>query len=117
MRCCIVVLSLAMVVVPCALTLMQPEEVNAILSNKTARNYIGPDVEAMRAVAQAYSNRSLLDFQRALEKFTTGALRVLVALFALFWLLLACSRIVSDCLYVLVVCLCTRAAQSCRAMR
>lgn len=42
---------------------------NSILSNKTARNYVGPDVEAMRAVAQAYSNRSLLEFGEVQQRY------------------------------------------------
>lgn len=42
-------------------------DVPAIISSKGGLKYAGPDVDAMRAVAKAYENRSLQDFQAALQ--------------------------------------------------
>lgn len=42
-------------------------DVPAIISSKGGLKYAGPDVDAMRAVAKAYENRSLQEFQAALQ--------------------------------------------------
>lgn len=54
--------------------LSQPEDVNAIVAGKLAQRYAGPDVEAMKAVANAHSDRSLDDFETLLQEHKKGAL-------------------------------------------
>ncbi|XP_055333244.1 26S proteasome non-ATPase regulatory subunit 11A-like [Paramacrobiotus metropolitanus] len=49
--------------------LNSPEDVNIIVDGKLALKYVGKDVEALKAVARASSDRSLSDFQKALETF------------------------------------------------
>merc|ERR1711892_1130841 len=49
--------------------LRMPEEVHNIVSGKLALKYSGTDIEAMKAVALSAKNRSLADFQNALETF------------------------------------------------
>lgn len=46
---------------------MQPEDVEAIIASKLAKRYIGPDVDAMKAVAAAHEHRSLEEYQDALK--------------------------------------------------
>lgn len=50
----------------------QAEDVHAIVSGKIALRYQGRDVEALRAVATAYQNRSLLEFEQALTNYREG---------------------------------------------
>lgn len=44
-----------------------PGEVPSILSNKNSIKYVGPEVEAMTAVAKAAKERSLEKFQAAVR--------------------------------------------------
>ncbi len=43
------------------------DDVNQILSSKTASKYVRRDIDAMKAIAKAYSNRSLKEFEDALS--------------------------------------------------
>lgn len=52
----------------------QPEDIQAILSGKTALRYSGSDIEAMKAVASAHQNRNLQEFETALATYTHGKL-------------------------------------------
>jgi 26S proteasome regulatory subunit N6 len=56
----------------CKIMLNQPEDVTAIIHGKLAMKYAGTDVDAMKAIAKAYQNRSLLEFEAALAKFNNG---------------------------------------------
>nr|NVI77759.1 regulatory particle non-ATPase 6 [Cucujiformia] len=49
--------------------LNSPEDVQQIISGKLAIKYAGKDINAMKAVAQASSKRSLADFQLAVKEF------------------------------------------------
>ncbi|GAV05989.1 hypothetical protein RvY_16033 [Ramazzottius varieornatus] len=49
--------------------LNSPEDVNIIVDGKLALKYVGRDVEAMKAIARASSDRSLADFQTALTTY------------------------------------------------
>lgn len=51
-----------------ALTL-RADDVQAITMGKLALRYAGPNIEAMKAVAQASHKRSLADFQKALQEY------------------------------------------------
>jgi 26S proteasome regulatory subunit N6 len=45
------------------------DEVNLLLEGKHAIKYAGRDLEAMKAIAMAHSNRSLAEFEKALENY------------------------------------------------
>ncbi|TPX67882.1 hypothetical protein SpCBS45565_g03487 [Spizellomyces sp. 'palustris'] len=53
----------------CKIMLNLSEDVNAIVNSKLALRYAGSQVEAMRAIASAHQNRSLLEFEQALAKY------------------------------------------------
>jgi len=52
----------------CKIMMNSPEEVNAIIQGKPGMRHAGPALEAMRAVATAHEQRSLHDFEAAIEK-------------------------------------------------
>ncbi|CDH52208.1 pci-domain-containing protein [Lichtheimia corymbifera JMRC:FSU:9682] len=54
----------------CKIMLNLPEDIQAILSGKTALRYSGSDIEAMKAVASAHQNRNLQEFETALATYT-----------------------------------------------
>ncbi|KAK4701528.1 hypothetical protein P7C70_g4702, partial [Phenoliferia sp. Uapishka_3] len=60
----------------CKIMLGLPEDVTAIVSGKLAQRYAGPDVEAMKAVANAHSDRSLDDFEKLLQEHKKGSTRI-----------------------------------------
>jgi len=53
----------------CKIMLNNPDDVQAIISGKLALRYAGPHIEAMKSIANASHNRSLLEFQDTLNKF------------------------------------------------
>ncbi|XP_059171604.1 26S proteasome non-ATPase regulatory subunit 11-like isoform X2 [Physella acuta] len=55
----------------CKIMLNVADEVQAIVSGKLALKYGGPDVEAMKSIAQASHKRSLADFQKTLVTYKT----------------------------------------------
>lgn len=55
----------------CKIMLNLIDDVNVLLSNKNAMKYQSRDIDAMRAIATAYSNRSLKEFEAALLTFAT----------------------------------------------
>ena len=59
----------------CKIMLNLPDDVNSIMTSKQAQRYSGKNLEAMKSVARAHSNRSLEDYERALAdyKYELGA--------------------------------------------
>ncbi|EGF80208.1 hypothetical protein BATDEDRAFT_16672 [Batrachochytrium dendrobatidis JAM81] len=55
----------------CKIMVNLAEDVHNIVNGKVAQRYSGPDVDAMKAIATAHENRSLLEFEQALAKFKT----------------------------------------------
>ncbi|KAK9239725.1 hypothetical protein V1525DRAFT_355516 [Lipomyces kononenkoae] len=55
----------------CKIMLNLTDDVHAILTGKMAQKYAGRDIEAMKAVASAHANRSLKEFEEALETYKT----------------------------------------------
>ncbi|KAK9468488.1 hypothetical protein V1512DRAFT_259611 [Lipomyces arxii] len=55
----------------CKIMLTLTDDVNSLLSGKMAQKYAGRDIDAMKAVAMAHSNRSLKQFEEALETYKT----------------------------------------------
>ncbi|KAL5007009.1 hypothetical protein ScPMuIL_015815 [Solemya velum] len=53
----------------CKIMLNSADEVQAIVSGKLALKYSGPEIEAMKSIAQASHKRSLADFQKTLATF------------------------------------------------
>lgn len=53
----------------CKVMLHQPEDVNLITSGKLALKYAGKEIDAMKSIAQAHINRSLHEFERALNEY------------------------------------------------
>ncbi|KAI9199703.1 PCI domain-containing protein [Polychytrium aggregatum] len=53
----------------CKIMLNLTDDVHSIINGKLALRYAGPEIEAMRAVANAHQNRSLLEFEQALSKY------------------------------------------------
>ncbi|XP_064613722.1 26S proteasome non-ATPase regulatory subunit 11-like [Liolophura sinensis] len=55
----------------CKIMLNLADEVQAIVSGKLALKYAGPNIEAMKSIAQASHKRSLADFQKTLSVYKT----------------------------------------------
>ncbi|KAK9462855.1 uncharacterized protein V1516DRAFT_694861 [Lipomyces oligophaga] len=53
----------------CKIMLNLTDDVHTLLNGKMAQKYAGREIEAMRAVASAHSNRSLREFEVALETY------------------------------------------------
>ncbi|GAB4847897.1 26S proteasome regulatory subunit rpn6 [Ancistrocladus abbreviatus] len=53
----------------CKIMVNQADDVAGIISSKAGLQYLGPDLDAMKAVADAYSKRSLKLFESALQNF------------------------------------------------
>ena len=53
----------------CKIMVNQADDVAGIISSKAGLQYLGPELDAMKAVAEAYSKRSLKLFEAALENF------------------------------------------------
>eukprot|EP00878_Enallax_costatus_P026180 GHUV01028065.1.p1 GENE.GHUV01028065.1~~GHUV01028065.1.p1 ORF type:complete len:233 (+),score=84.47 GHUV01028065.1:244-942(+) len=53
----------------CKVMLNEAGDVPAIISSKAGLKYVGQDVDAMRAVAKAYQDRSLKEFQAVLDNY------------------------------------------------
>ena len=51
----------------CKIMLNLVDDVNNLMASKQALKYSGKNLEAMKAVARAHSNRSLLEYEQALE--------------------------------------------------
>lgn len=53
----------------CKIMVHQADDVAGIISSKAGLNYLGPDLDAMKAVADAHSKRSLKFFETALRDY------------------------------------------------
>lgn len=53
----------------CKIMVNQADDVTGIISSKAGLNYLGPDLDAMKAVADAYAKRSLKFFETALRDY------------------------------------------------
>merc|ERR1712070_1042609 len=53
----------------CKIMMGQKDDVAGILNGKSALKYVGIDLDAMRAISQAYNDRSLKAFEQALVDF------------------------------------------------
>ncbi|XP_021765511.1 26S proteasome non-ATPase regulatory subunit 11 homolog [Chenopodium quinoa] len=53
----------------CKVMVNQADDVAEIISSKAGLRYLGPDLDAIKAIADAYSNRSLKLFEASLENF------------------------------------------------
>ena len=53
----------------CKIMLNLPDDVNNLMTSKQAQKYSGKNLEAMKAVAHAHSNRSLEDYEKALSDY------------------------------------------------
>lgn len=53
----------------CKIMLSAAEDVRSLVKGKMALQYAGPDLESMRAIADAYAARSIKDLNKCLEKF------------------------------------------------
>lgn len=53
----------------CKVMVNQADDVAGIISSKAGLQYLGPDLDAMKAIADAYSKRSLKLFEASLENF------------------------------------------------
>uniref|UniRef100_A0A2N9J2Z2 t-SNARE coiled-coil homology domain-containing protein n=1 Tax=Fagus sylvatica TaxID=28930 RepID=A0A2N9J2Z2_FAGSY len=53
----------------CKIMVNQADDVKGIISSKAGLQYVGPELDAMKAVADAYSKRSLKLFETALRDF------------------------------------------------
>ncbi|KAJ9503335.1 26S proteasome regulatory subunit rpn6 [Exophiala xenobiotica] len=53
----------------CKIMLNLVDDVNSLLSSKQAQKYAGTNLEAMKAVARAHSNRSLEEYEQALSNY------------------------------------------------
>jgi len=53
----------------CKIMVNQADDVAGIISSKAGLQYLGPELDAMKAVADAYSKRSLKLFEAALENY------------------------------------------------
>lgn len=45
------------------------DDIESLLTNKTVQKYSGREIDAMKAIASAYSNRSLKEFEQALDAY------------------------------------------------
>ncbi|GAB2235437.1 hypothetical protein Droror1_Dr00025862 [Drosera rotundifolia] len=55
----------------CKIMVNQADDVAGIISSKAGLQYLGPDLDAMKAVADAHSKRSLKLFETALQNYKT----------------------------------------------
>ena len=53
----------------CKIMLNLSDDVNQLMTSKQAQKYSGKNLEAMKAVARAYSNRSLEEYEKALADY------------------------------------------------